>query len=320
MSNIFSYIYNSIFINNSDDNKFFRELLLISFIVIIYYVYIKYVDDSELIYEKEGFSQDEDYVYKRNDEVFDRFYIEIMDELYRNTISFPLEIEHIIKSTHPDNNSKILNLSSNTGLFVNEFKKYNNNVFGCESSQNMINYSNEMYPNSVIIKGDINNPMLFNTNSFTHIICNNFNFYRFKNKDKVFKQCFYWLKPNGYLILHLINPDKFDTIMPIAKPVFYKNIQNWCDNRITKCEVNFIGFKYRSEYNYNNNNTLLLKEKFTDKGSNNIREQEREYYIESLKTIEKLAQLNNFHLHSKAKMTKINGDDYQYIYIFEKIH
>ena len=320
MGNIFSYIYNSLFINKSDDNKFFRELLLISFIAIIYYVYIKYVDDSELLYEKEGFSQNEDYVYKRNDNVFDEFYIEIMDELYRNTTSFPLEIEHIIKTTHPDKNSKILHLSSNTGLYVNEFKKYNYNIFGCESCQEMINYSNKMYPNSIIIKGSITNPMLFNNNSFTHIICNNFNFYRFKNKDHFFKQCFYWLKPNGYLILHLINPHKFDTIMPIGKPVFYKNIQKWCDNRITKCEVNFIGFKYKSEYEFDNKNSLILKEKFTDKGSNNIREQDREYHIESLKNIEKLAQLNNFHLHSKAKMTKINGDDYQYIYIFEKIH
>lgn len=319
MGNIFSYIYNSIFINKSDDNKFFRELLLISFIAIIYYVYIKYVDDSELLYEKEGFSQNEDYVYKRNDEVFDEFYIEIMDELYRNNNSFPLEIEHIIKTTHPDRNSKILHLSSNTGLYVNEFKKYNYNIFGCESSQEMINYSNKMYPNSIIIKGAITNPMLFNNNSFTHIICNNFNFYRFKNKDHFFKQCFYWLKPNGYLILHLINPHKFDTIMPIGKPVFYKNIQKWCDNRITKCEVDFLGFKYKSEYEFDNKNSLILKEKFRDKGSNNIREQDREYYIESLKNIEKLAQLNNFHLHSKAKMTKINGDDYQYIYIFEKI-
>lgn len=320
MGNIFSYIYNSLFINRSDDNKFFRELLLISFIVIVYYVYIKYVDDSELLYEKEGFSQNEDYIYKRNDEVFDDFYIEIMDELYRNNASFPLEIEHIIKSTKPDSNSKILNLSSNTGLYVNEFKKYNFNVFGCESSQEMINYSNKMYPNSIIIKGLITNPMLFNNNSFTHIICNNFNFYRFKDKDQFFKQCFYWLKPNGYLILHLINPYKFNTIMPVAKPVFYKNIQKWCDNRITKSEVNFIGFKYKSEYEFDNNKNLTLKEKFTDKSSNNVREQEREYYIESLKNIEKLAQLNNFHLHSKAKMTKINGDDYQYIYIFEKIH
>ena len=319
MGNIFSYIYNSIFINKSDDNKFFRELLLISFIAIIYYVYIKYVDDSELLYEKEGFSQNEDYVYKRNDEVFDEFYIEIMDELYKNNNSFPLEIEHIIKTTHPDRNSKILHLSSNTGLYVNEFKKYNYNIFGCESSQEMINYSNKMYPNSIIIKGAITNPMLFNNNSFTHIICNNFNFYRFKNKDHFFKQCFYWLKPNGYLILHLINPHKFDTIMPIGKPVFYKNIQKWCDNRIPKCEVDFLGFKYKSEYEFDNKNSLILKEKFRDKGSNNIREQDREYYIESLKNIEKLAQLNNFHLHSKAKMTKINGDDYQYIYIFEKI-
>jgi SAM-dependent methyltransferase len=320
MANIFRYIYNSVFINNSEDNIFFRQLLIISFIAILYYVYKEYVDDHDMLYEKEGFSQDESYIYKRNNESFDSFYIEIFDMIYNNSHNFPLEIEHIIKTTNPDKNSNILDLCSNTGLFVNEFKKYNYNIYGLENINDMITYSNKNYPDARIIKGTIDNPMTFNNNTFTHIVCNNFNFYRYKNKEKVFSQCNYWLKPNGYFILHLVNPHKFDTIMPIAKPSLYKNIQKWNEDRIKKCEVDFLGFKYKSEYNFEDNNTLTLKEKFIDKESNNIREQEREYYMDSLKNIETLALKNNFHLHSKAKMSKINNDDYQYIYIFEKIH
>lgn len=320
MSNIFRYIYNSIFINNSDENKFFKELLTISIITIVYYVYKKYVDDDDELYSMEGFTQTESYIFKKNDDCYDDFYINIYNLLYNNYKHFPLELEHIIKTTMPTNNSVILDLCSRTGLFVNELNKYNYNAHGLENSKNMIEYSEKNYPGNNIVNGSITNPMLFNNNSFSHIVCNNFNIYRFKNKGLIFRHCYYWLRPNGYFIIHLINPDKFDTLMPIAKPTLYNNIQNKVKTRIKKCNVKFLGFDYNCGHEFEDNNIMKIKEKFIDNKSNNIRQQERELYLNSLEEIEKLAQLNGFHLHSKAKMTRINGDKNQYIYIFEKIH
>lgn len=320
MSNYLSYIYNSLFINKSDDNKMFKELLTISMIALVYYVYKDKVDDSDDLYKLEGFTQNDKYIFKNNNDCFDDFYISMYNTIYNNYKHFPLELEHIIKSTMPTNNSVILDLCSRTGLFVNELNKYNYNAHGLENCNNMIEFSNKNYPKNNIIKGTITNPMTFNTNSFTHIICNNFNIYRFKDKGLMFRHCYYWLKPNGYFIVHLIDPYKFDTLMPVAKPTFYKNIQKKFKDRIKKSNVNFLGFNYHSELIFEDDNILKINEKFKDKQSGNVRQQERILYLDSLDNIEKLAQLNGFHLHSKAKMTRINGDKYQFIYIFEKIH
>ena len=74
-----------------------------------------------------------------------------------------------------------------------------------------------------------------------------------------------------------------------------------------------MGFDYNCEHDFEDNNIMKIKEKFIDNKSNNIRQQERDLYLNSLEDIEKVAQINGFHLHSKAKMTRINGDKYQYM-------
>ena len=218
MSNYLSYIYNSLFVNKTDDNKMFKELLTISLIALTYYVYKDKVDDTNELYNVEGFEQNDKYIFKNNNDCFDDFYISMYNTIYNTYKQFPIELEHIIKSTMPTNNSVILDLCSRTGLFVNELNKYNYNAHGLENCNNMIEFSNNNYPKNNIIKGTITDPMTFNINSFTHIICNNFNIYRFKDKGLMFRHCYYWLKPNGYFIVHLIDPYKFDT------KIFKKNL------------------------------------------------------------------------------------------------
>lgn len=319
MANIFKYTYNVLFLNNWDENIYFRYLIIISFAIIVYYVFKKYVDETDEIYKIEGFSQIHPYVYKKNNECMDDFYLEMIDTIYDNYRRIPLEIENIIKNTEINDKSKILVLNPNTGLIINEFLKYNYNCCGLESSKDIINYSKQQYPDIFIEHGNLFDPLVVNTNSFSHIIMNNFNLYRHKDKQSLFKNCYYWLQSNGYLILHLIDPLKFDTIIPVAKPCFYNNIHATFKKRIKKCNVNFLGFNYYSEYIFKNKKNLLLKEKFIDKKTNNTREQEQIFHIEDINIIEDYAKKAGFILHGKIKMKKINGDNNQFLYFFEKI-
>jgi SAM-dependent methyltransferase len=320
MTNIFNYTYNILFINNWEENLWFRHLLTISFIIIVYYVHKKYVDETHLLYEIEGFSQSKSYIFKKDDECFDEFYIEMYDTIYNNYNTIPLEMEHIIKNTEIDFNSKILILDSKTGLMVNEFDNYKYDCYGIEKSKNMFDYCNKMYPNLKIDQGNILKPLAVTSNSFSHVISNNFNLYNYKDKYSIFKNVYYWLNPNGYFIVHLIDPNNFDTIMPVAKPCIYKNVQKFVNKRIKRCDVNFLGFKYNSEYIFKNNNKLLLKEKFTDKQTNHVRDQERTLYLESINNIISIAKKAGFHVHGQVSMKDINGDNNQFIYFFEKIH
>tara|TARA_Y100000992_G_scaffold77162_1_gene48819 strand:+ start:1791 stop:2753 length:963 start_codon:yes stop_codon:yes gene_type:complete len=318
MANIFKYTYNVLFLNNWEENIYFRHLLIISFAIIVYYVFKKYVDDTDEIYKLEGFSQMHPYVFKRNNDCYDDFYLEMFDTIYDNYKRIPLEIENIVKNTEINEKSKILVLNPNTGLMINEFVKYNYNCCGLESSKDVINYSKQIYPEIFIEHGNLFDPLVVNNNSFSHIIMNNYNLYRYENKLSLLKNCYYWLQSNGYLILHVIDPLTFDTIMPVAKPCLYNNIHNKLNKRIKKCNVKFLGFNYYSEYIFKNKNNLLLKEKFVDKKTNNTREQEQTFYLEKKEIIEEYAKKAGFILHGKMKMNKINGDNNQYLYFFEK--
>ena len=43
-----------------------------------------------------------------------------------------------------------------------------------------------------------------------------------------------WLKPGGYLILHLVDRERFDPIVPAADPLIMVSAQKHAKERITK--------------------------------------------------------------------------------------
>ena len=56
--------------------------------------------------------------------------------------------------------------------------------------------------------------MEFPADTFTHITCLYFTIYYIKDKRLFFENCFKWLKPHGVLVIHLVNMNKFDPILP----------------------------------------------------------------------------------------------------------
>ena len=50
--------------------------------------------------------------------------------------------------------------------------------------------------------------MIFNI-TLLHVTCLYFTIYYIKDKEN-FSNCFYWLKPGGVLLLHLVDVNKFD--------------------------------------------------------------------------------------------------------------
>jgi hypothetical protein len=101
------------------------------------------------------------------------------------------------------------------------------------------------------------------------------------------------LKPGGYLILHLVDRSKFnmDFIIEkqIVKPepydIFY--FVNELFPQKKENSVVFNGVKYESNYNNENvaKNEVTWKERFTDKKTGKIRENEHHFFMESKETI-----------------------------------
>lgn len=309
-------------------------LRILTFFIIVVIIFIAYKHLVEPGYKSniEGFTQGSPYVLKTDEEIYDDFYVAIYDLLYRNEERGVKELRYIIDTTHPSvNRSNILDLGCGTGYLVNMLDEDGFVVHGIDKSSSMIDYCNEKYGSKLsVLNDDATNPLVFEPNSFSHVICTNFTIYEFENKKRLFTNVNKWLKHNGYFIVHLVNPDEFDTTTPAAKPSIKMNPQEHTNTRITKSHIKFDGFSYASKYVCENtltqgqddkSYTITMNEVFEDFENKQTRENEHKMHLINLEETERLAQRCGFHLHSKSSYNNIyGGDKHQYMYVFEKIH
>ena len=135
------------------------------------------------------------------------------------------EIENIIEMTKPNEKSCFLDIGSGTGEISGKLTKKGYQVYALDSSQAMVKYVEKNHPNVQIKCGDAKHTISYEKVLFSHILTTGFSIYLFENKDEYFRNCFFWLKPGGYLIIHLVDRDKFDPIIPGGKPPLLKNPQ-----------------------------------------------------------------------------------------------
>ena len=266
---------------------------------------------------KEGFVSNENFLFKKGNDIYDDFYSEIYDYLVFNVVKNDYEIGEIINSTEPNTKSIILDVGCGNGHHVSRLSEDNLNVIGIDISPSMIKKAQENYPTLKFIVGDVLNEQQFQTNSFTHILCLYFTIYYFKDKDLFFKNCMEWLMPGGYLIVHIVNREKFDPILPPGNPLYIVSPQRYAKERITKTKVKFNEFEYTSNFNLIQEKDLAtFNEKFKFPNGN-VRNHEHILYMESEDDIMNRATNAGFLLHGKIDLIHC-AYDYQYLYIFLK--
>jgi len=226
----------------------------------------------------EGFQQQDRFILKTDQNIYDKFYSEIYDELWKPEDRVKYELDLIIKTIQPDKRfSRMLDVGCGTGSLLKELKKKGFQAKGIELSKAMSQRNNI----SDITHGDILEPMVFDRSDFTHIFCLDFTIYELEDKTQFFKNCYYWLQNNGYLVLHVVDPKKFNAIVPAARPPVLESIEQLGPTRITKTEIDFIDFIYSSDYIEAGEN-IIHKESFTDKQTHNIRQNETTLYIDDI--------------------------------------
>jgi SAM-dependent methyltransferase len=266
---------------------------------------------------KEGFEQTEKFLVQRGPEVYDDFYADIYDYLVFNIIKNQYEVGEIVNKTTPSSESIILDVGCGTGHHVAELASQNLNVIGIDSSQAMIKKAKENYPNNKFEVLDALNPNAFKPNSFTHILCLYFTIYYMKDKMHFFHNCMNWLMPGGYLVIHLVNRDEFDPILPPGNPLMLVSPQKYAKKRITHTKIRFNDFSYNADFQLDKpKNIAIFNEKFkNDNGQ--VRKNEHVLYMESQKDILFMAQEAGFILQGQADLIKAQYE-YQYLYILVK--
>ena len=320
-----SKIY-SIFNSNSFHSKLMQLLILLTLTIVGLTVYKKYF----LATRYEGFQQSDKYILKSEEKVYDDFYCQIYDDLMLPETRTEYEVSKIIEMTQPNTQySSFLDVGSGTGSLVNRLKEKGYNAYGIDKSKSMVAKSQTKFPKTFIKCGDALEPITFDRGTFTHIICTGFTIYEIENKAQFFQNCYFWLQPNGYLILHLVDKDTFDPIIPAGKPRVLDSPQKYSNQRITETLIDFIDFKYKSTYDFSKSDGRVIhKETFNDNQTQNIRENERTLFMKNTEDILSISTKYGFIVKGKVIMgepnTEINGKENvdspsQYLYILERI-
>ncbi len=266
---------------------------------------------------KEGYQQNDTFIFKEGTNVYDNFYSNIYDLLVFNNLKDDYEIGQIINRTNATTQSKILDIGCGTGHHVAKLNDSKMNIVGLDISPSMINKAKENYPGLNFMVGDALNSHEFTPNSFTHILCLYFTIYYMKNKQLFFNNCYDWLMPGGNLVVHLVEREKFDPILPPGNPLYIVSPQKYAKERITKTKVNFNDFVYTSNFELEGGKDLAIFDEKFKFNNGKTRKHEHKLHMESITDILNLAQNAGFIIQGQIDLVKC-AYEYQYLFILQK--
>lgn len=272
---------------------------------------------SANVTNKEGYTQNDGFLFKQGTDIYDEFYANIYDHLVFNNLKDDYEIGAIKNKTLPNSKSVILDVGSGTGHHVDKLAQYDLNVIGIDKSLAMIAKAKQNYPQYNFVIGDVLDISKFENNQFTHIICLYFTIYYFEDKKVFFENCMEWLKPGGALIVHVVNREKFDPILPPGNPLYIVSPQKYSKERITKTKITFNDFVYSSNFELETEKNIATfheKFKFND---GKTRKHEHKLYMDSEDDIINMAQETGFLIQGKIDLVNC-AYEYQYLYILLK--
>lgn len=264
--------------------------------------------------------------FKMNTEVVDIYndlYLSIYDNLVFSKMKNDFEVGALIKQTNPSEQSYILDIGSGTGHHISSFKAHGLNSIGIDVSPSMIKLAKKTYPDLNFKLGNVMDQSLFPDQTFTHITCFYFTIYYIQNKQLFFSNCMHWLKPGGYMAIHLVNRDLFDPIIPAGNPFYIVSPQKYAKKRITNTTVQFDTIEYKSDFNIKNtvnsetSPNAILTEILKNKKNGNVVKNEHNFYMSTQADIINIAKEIGFIVLSKIEMTKCQYEN-QYIYFLQK--
>lgn len=299
-------MYNSIFFNC----WFFLLIILIIML-------IRFQFKNKII--TEGFTQSEKFIYyKDNNRIFDSFYSDIYDDLFYSQSRAHIDLDIISPIVKFNAYSSILDAGCGTGQHIKKLVKDKYLVTGIDSSKDMVIKARDINKNVEIKQGDITNSILYNPEEFTHILCLYFTIYYIEDKRQFFLNAYDWLQKDGILVLHLVNRDMFDPILPASNPLFMVSPQKYAKNRIVTSTIKFKDFEYNSKFHTDQTkNKGVFEETMKDDISGNVRKQRHTLYMESQKEILNIAKQCGFTIIHKSDLVTIQYE-YQYFYYLQK--
>lgn len=290
-----------------------EKVFTVSLIFVIGFIVRRLIKGESTV---ESFKSSEEFIVKRGGDIYDAFYVDVYDTLLYDDVRNDYEIGRLMEKTTPTSKSVIADIGCGTGHTVGKLTDHGLNITGIDISPQMIKKANELYPNAEFKQGDALKSMLFEPSSLTHITCLYFTIYMIKNKRAFFQNCMSWLMPGGYLVLHLVDREKFSPILQVGEVLIGVNPQDYASKRINTTRAEFENFSYKASFEQDGE-IATLHEIFKPKDKEGARKNEHKLYMPSQSKVLSLAKDAGFIMVSKHEM-KTCGYGGQYIYVLNK--
>lgn len=266
-------------------------------------------DDSQ-----EGFSQYTPFELRLDNCVYDVFYADEYDDLYDTETYAEEDVAAILLYTQPSvYQSSFLDVGCGTGHVMQKLEEKHYVTFGVDKSRFMTERAQERLQQGECICDDVlRDPMLYETGSFSHILCTHFTLYEIKELNTLFRHCFFWLRGGGFLIVHVIDPKRFNRIVP--KSEMYKYTSSEEAAQVTTTTIELDKYTYKNQYDMRGDRCIQV-EKFTT--SRSTRQNEKELFLYSREEVMQKAMELGFLVHSE---TQYKNDMHQSLVIFSKPH
>jgi hypothetical protein len=175
-------------------------------------------------------------------------------------------------------------------------------------------------PTAKFKKTDVIQASAFKPKQFTHCLLLGFAIYELPQKT-LFDNAYAWTQPGGFLVVHMVDPDKYDPILNLASPFAAFSLQKYSYDRQTKSEIYFTNFKYIGDlHKKKDHDDAEFKETlvyFYPKNGVKYREQTREWTMPSVERLIELAKTSGFKLEEKVHLVSASKE-YQYLVYFKK--
>lgn len=202
--------------------------------------------------------------YLDNKELYDSFYASVYDQLTQGSVRTQAEIGMMLhewtKKGEDLKTFEVLDAGCGTGIAVVALAKMGvKRVVGIDNAKPMLQQAMSVtVPNANLSKeqkdairwqdADLLDPSASGGGVFTHAFLQYFTVYYFTDKESVFRNLHFWVKPGGRLVISVVNKHKFDPMLESSAPWLGFSLQKYSDKRVIKSEVVFNKFKYTGEF------------------------------------------------------------------------
>jgi len=299
-------------------------IFLITLIALVYLYRLFNIPQKPKSQNVEAFTQEKQFVSLQGAQVFDDFYATMFDDLFYKNIYDEYEVGLILNKTKPVTESDVLVIGSKSGFINNLFQKKGYNSYGIETSPFMVKQAKQKYPSCNFITGNPLDLMNYDAEKFSLISILDFSLYMIHDRRILFDNCYKWLLPGGYFVIHLVNTYDFYNSQVYATKVnkFNPIIQKLFrpDN-----EMNVIGFNnksigdfdYKSQMILGEDNNIEFQENFKNRKDGRISQQIRKVQFPDMKLILSEAKDAGFNMLSQLDLISLNKP-YQYLFILYK--